>query len=641
MDQQSKFKAIPDAERKRVTALFSDLSGYTAMTEKLDPEEVKEITSTIFDGIREVVSKYEGFIERFAGDSVLVIFGVPKAHEDHPSRAIHAAMEIHAFVNSLSPRYKSKVGGNLSMHSAVNTGLAVTADVAPEKGTPGVTGDAVNVAARLNDLASSGEIFVGPDTYSLSRNIFTFEALGPIKIKGKTESIPIYKLLSAKISAPSARVGRQVSSEMVGRDWELDKLAGQVMKVINGKGSVVNVIGEAGIGKSRLIAELKKQEVVKGVTLLEGRSISIGKNLSFHPIIDLLKQWSQIAEDDNESKAFDKLEKAVRAVHPAEADEIIPFVATLMGMKLREKHAERVKGIEGEALEKLIVKNVRALLIRGSELRPTVFVMEDLHWADTSSLDLLEVLYRLADRYEMLFINVFRPGFLERADHKIVAIGEKLPDYFVEVAILPLDKKDSETLIKNILKIKGFPYRLKDQIVDQAGGNPFFIEEVVRSLMDEGAVVRVNGEFEVTEKIDSVQIPPTINDVLMARIDRLDEQTRELVKVASVIGRSFFERIIKDVANSIDDMDHRLAYLKNIQLIRDHIRVGELEYLFKHALAQEAAYESILVRKRKELHLKVANSIENVFHARLREFYGMLAYHYTKGEDEELSLIHI
>jgi class 3 adenylate cyclase/tetratricopeptide (TPR) repeat protein len=635
MDRQSKSNTIPDAERKRVTALFSDISGYTAMTEKLDPEEVKEITSIIFDGIREIVRKYEGFIERFAGDSVLAIFGVPKAHEDHPIRAIHAAMEIHAFVDSLSPHYKSKAGRNLSMHSGINTGLAVTADLEPEKGTPGVTGDAVNVAAKLNDLASSGEIFVGPDTYSLSRNIFTFEALGPIKMKGKTESVPIYKLLPAKISTPFARMSRQVSSEMVGRDQELDKLAGQVMKVIDGKGSVVNVTGDAGIGKSRLIAELRKQDVMKSVTLLEGRAISIGRNLSFHPIIDLLKKWARIGEDDSELKVFEKLEKAVRAVDAEEADEILPFVAILMGMKLREGHAERVRGIEGEALEKLIAKNVRALVIKGSELRPTVFVMEDLHWADTSSLELLEALYGLAEKYKLLFINVFRPGFLDRQDHKIAAIGEKFSDNFVEIALLPLEKNDSESLIKNILRIKDFPYLLKSQIIDRTGGNPFFIEEVVHSFMDEGVVVHKDGVFEVTENINGVVIPPTINDVLMARIDRLDEQTRELVKVASVIGRSFFDRIIKHVADSIDDMDDRFVYLKDVQLIRDHIRMGELEYLFKHALAQEAAYESILIQKRKELHLKVANSIESLFHERLHEFYGMLAYHYSKGEAEE------
>jgi len=422
---------------------------------------------------------------------------------------------------------------------------------------------------------------------------------------------------------------------MVGRDKELDRLELQIMKAVNGEGSVVNVIGEAGIGKSRLIAELKERDVIKRVTLLEGRAISIGKNLSFHPIIDLLKQWAGIAEDDSGTAAFDKLEKAIRAVHPEETNEILPFVATLMGMKLTGKHEERVKGIEGEGLEKLILKNVRDLVNKGSELRPTVIIMEDLHWADTSSIELLESLYRLAEKQRIAFVNVFRPGYFDSDDRAVAKVGERLPVYYVGIEIQPLDKDNSETLINNILEIKGLPYLLKTQIVERAGGNPFFIEEVVRSLIDEGAVVRKDGGFAVTEKIAGVVIPPTINDVLMARIDRLEERTRELVKVASVIGRSFFDRIIRDVADSIEDMDYRLAYLKDIQLIRDRTRMKELEYLFKHALAQEAAYESTLIQQRKALHLKVAQSIEKIFQERLYEFFGMLAYHYSKGEDLE------
>jgi len=630
-EQPPRPSSIPEAERKRVTALFSDLTGYTAMTERLDPEEVKEITGRIFNGVKAVVNKYEGFIEKFVGDGVLALFGVPRAHEDDPVRAIRAAQEIHALVEALSPRYETKISRALSMHSGINTGLVVTADVNPEKGTHSVTGEAINVAARLSDLAEARDILVGLDTYKASKSHFIFKAWKPTKVKGKSESILIYKLLSAKALAAFAGGGRQVSSEMVGRHREMDKLELQVMKAINGEGSVVNLIGEAGIGKSRLIAELKKKDVMKRVTLLEGRAISIGKNLSFHPIIDLLKQWAMIAEDDLETRAFDKLENAVRSVHPEETEEILPFIATLMGMKLTGRHAERIKGIEGQAMEKLVLKNVRELLIKASELRPTVFVMEDLHWADTSSIDLLETLYRLVENHKLVFINVFRPSYLEGEDNKIATTGQRYPVNYAETELRPLKKNDCEILIKNMLQIKGLPYSIRNQIVNRAGGNPFFIEEVVRSFIDEGTVVRRDGGFEVTEKIHNVVIPSTINDVLMARIDRLEEQTRELIKVASVIGRSFFYRIIKDVAVSIENVDDRLSHLKDIQLIRDRMHMQELEYLFKHALAQEAVYESTLLQQRKTLHLKVAQSIEKIFQRRLHEFYGMLAYHYGRG----------
>lgn len=618
-----------ESERKRITALFSDLSGYTAMTERLDPEEVKEITNRVFVEIKEIVKKYEGSIEMFAGDGILALFGVPITHGDDPLRAIQAAQDIHAFVEKLSPLYEAKVGRSLLMHSGINTGLAVTADMDPEKGTNSVTGDAINLASRFSDLAGSGDILIGAETFRACQGQFSFEELNPVNVKGKSQPIPIYKLLSGNISPPSVSGGRQVFSEMVGRNREMDKLEFQVMKAINGEGSVVNIAGEAGIGKSRLIAELKKRDVMRRVTFLEGRAISIGRNLSFHPIINLFKHWAKIVENDSESQAIAKLKLAIRTVHPEETDEILPFVATLMGMKLWGRYAERVEGIEGEPLEKLILKNIRDLMIKGSELQTMVIVMEDLHWADDSSLELLQNLYGLAEKHSLLFINVFRPGYLGERGANVTSAAHE------QIDIRSLGKQDGEALINNMLEIKGLPFAIKEQILDRAGGNPFFIEEVVHSLIDDGMVVRGTNGFEVTKKIDQVVIPPTISDVLMARIDRLEEETRELVKVASVIGRSFFDRILKDVADSIDSVDDRLSYLKDVQLIRERKRLQELEYLFSHALAQEAAYESTLLQQRKVLHLKVAQSIERIFRERLHEFYGMLAHHYGLAEDAD------
>lgn len=623
--------AIPvaDSERKRVTALFSDLSGYTAITARLDPEEVKEITSRIFDGIREIVNKYEGSIERFAGDGVLALFGVPRAHEDDPIRAIHAALEIHAHVDSLSPEYRTKIDSALNMHSGINTGLAITADADPDRGTHGVTGDAINVASRLSDLARAQEIIVGPETHRACKRHFAFEALKPEKVKGKSEVISVFKIIPDMAPATYARAGRQVFSRMVGRDSELTELEQLVMKAVKGEGDVVHVIGEAGIGKSRLIAELKKQAVMQEVTVLEGRAISIGKNLSFHPLIDLFKQWARIADDDTPSQAVHKLEDAIQKIDPNEIEEILPFVATLMGMKLTGGYARRIEAIKGDAKEKLILKSVGDLLIKTSSQQATVLIMEDLHWADTSSLELLRSLQLLAVKYRLLFISVFRPGYLETAKNRAL-FGSP-----VIVNLQPLEIKHSESLINNMLDIKGLPAALKHRIVSRSGGNPFFIEEVIRSLIDEGAVVIKDQGFEVTDKLEKVVIPATINDVLMARIDRLEEPTRQLVKIASIIGRSFFDRIIKTVADSIDRLDSRLTDLKEMQLIRSHMRMQELEHMFKHALVCETAYESTLIQQRKALHLKVAAAIETVFKKRLSEFYGMLAFHYGKGEDLE------
>ena len=623
-----------EGERKQVTVMFCDMEGFTPLVERLGPEEAYSVMDQVYEILIHKVHDYEGTVNDMTGDGVMALFGAPIALEDAPQRALRSALSIHREIAKFNDQRKGIKP--IRMRIGVHTGPVVVGTLGNDLRVEfKAVGDTVNLASRMEGLAEPDTIYVTEDTFKLTEGLFRFEALGKKKVKGKEEPVPVYKVLSTKEDVYRPRLGfeRMIYSEMVGREKELDRLELQVMRVINGKGSVVNIIGEAGIGKSRLVAELKNYDVMKKVALFEGRAISIGRNLSFHPIIDLLKHWARIRGDDSEAAALSKLETAVRRVYPEEVDEVLPFVATLMGMKLSGRYAERVKGIEGEALEKLILKNVRDLLIKSTELTPLVIVTEDLHWSDTSSIELMESLFRLAETQRILFVNVFRPGHKETGDRIVETIKERLPSYYVEIVLQPLDERISETLINNMLNIRGLQHAVIDQIVERAGGNPFFIEEVVRSFIDEGAVVAKEGAFEVTEKIDTMVIPHTINDLLMARIDRLEEETRNLVKIASVIGRSFFYRILTGVARAIEEIDNRLSYLKEIQLIRERRRMEELEYLFKHALAQEAAYESILLRKRKELHLKVAVSIEKVFKERMHEFYGMLAYHYSMGED--------
>jgi class 3 adenylate cyclase/tetratricopeptide (TPR) repeat protein len=626
-------KSAIEGERKQVTVFFADVAGFTSLSENLDPEQVHQIMDGAFRIMMDEIHAYEGTINQFTGDGVMALFGAPVAHEDHARRACHAALAIRDAMVSYSEEVKRNLGVDFKMRAGLNTGPVVVGSIGDDlRMDYTAIGDTVNLASRIESTAKPGTVLVSNNTYKRAGQHFKFSSFGKIKVKGKEIPVDVYELGSA-IARPKSGLDRQIFSEMVGRDKEIDRLEIQVLKAINGEGSVVNIIGEAGIGKSRLVAELKKREIMKRIVLLEGRAISMGRNLSFHPIVDLLKQWARIKEDDSEAHALSKLETAIRQVYPEEMQEVLPFVATLMGMKLSGWYAERVEGIEGEALEKLILKNVRDLLIKAAELTPLMIVIEDLHWADISSIELMESLLRLAENQRILFVNVFRPGHTQTSYHIVETIKERLPVYYVEIMLKPLDERMSETLVNNMLNIKGLKLSVIGQIVERSGGNPFFIEEVVRSFIDEGAVVTKDGAFELTEKIKSMVIPHTINDVLMARIDRLEEKTRDLVKVAAVIGRSFFYKIITEVAEAVEGIDNRLSYLKDIQLIRDRQRMQELEYLFKHALAQEAAYESILLHKRKKIHLNVADSIEKVFKEKLHEFYGMLAYHYSKGED--------
>ena len=623
-----------EGERKQVTVMFCDMEGFTPLVEKLGSEQAYTVMDQVYEILIHKVHDFEGTVNEMTGDGVMALFGAPIALEDAPQRALWSALAIHKEIAEFNGQKKEM--DPIRMRIGVHTGPVVVGTLGNDLRVEfKAVGDTVNLASRMEKLADPAATNVSAETFKLTEGLFRFEFLGEKGVKGKKEEIPVYKLLSAKEDIHRPRLGleRSIYSEMVGRDTELDRLEFQVMKAVNGEGSIANIIGEAGIGKSRLIAELKNRDVMKRVSLFEGRAISTGMNLSFHPIIDLLKHWAKIGEDDTGAAALNKLEDAVRRVAPEEMQEVLPFVATLMGMKLSGRYAERVKGIEGEALEKLILKNMRDLLTKATELGPLVIVTEDLHWADTTSIELMESLFRLVETQRIVFVNVFRPGYKETSDRIIETLKVKYAPYYIEIDLQPLNDQMSETLINSILSIKGLQHAVIDQIIERADGNPFFIEEVVRSFIDQGAIIARDGAFEVTEKIDKMVIPYTINDVLMARIDRLEEKTRDLVKVASVIGRSFFYRILKEMTKTIEDVEDRLSYLQEIQLFRERKRMEEIEYLFKHALAQEAAYESILQQMRKELHLKVAESIEKVFKERLHEFYGMLAYHYSKGED--------
>ena len=625
-----------EGERRQVTVMFCDMAGYAHMVEQLGSERSYQIMDDIYEILIHKVHEFEGTVNEMTGDGIMALFGAPIALEDAPQRALSSALSIHRAIAGFNDRHE-KIGP-VRMRIGIHTGPVVVGTLGNDLRVEfKAVGDTVNLASRMEKLAKPGSTYVSEDTFKLTRELFEYESKGKKSVKGKEKAVAVYKLLSSYKDVYRPRLGseRRIYSEMVGREKELDLLELQVLKAINGEGSVVNISGEAGIGKSRLLAELRKREVIKRVALFEGRAISIGKNLSFHPVIDILRQWAQIRGDDGEAMAYGKLETAVKNLYPEKLSEMFPFIATLMGMKLSGNYEERIRGIEGEALENLILKNVRELLIKATEMTPLIIVAEDLHWADISTIELMESLFRLAETHRILFINVLRPGYSETGDRIVAAVNEKLSVYSVEIALEPLNEKMSEILITNVLNINVLQHDIIRKIVQRAGGNPFFIEEVARSLIDEQAVVLKDGAFQLTEKIGTIAIPNTIHDVLMSRIDRLEEETRNLVKIASVIGRNFFYRILADVAGKIENLEDRLSYLKEIQLIRERKRMDELEYFFKHALIQETAYESILPDKRKKLHLKVARSIEKVFSDRLHEFFGMLAYHYSCAENPE------
>jgi class 3 adenylate cyclase len=623
-----------EGERKFVTVLFTDVAGYTAMASRLDPERVHQIMDGCFKILMEKIHHYEGTINQFTGDGLMALFGAPLAHEDHAQSACLAALEIREALVAYGKDLKSQFGIDFKMRVGLNSGPVVVGSIGDDlRMDYTAVGDTTNLAFRIQSHAKPGSILVSHNTYRMVKEALDLSPLGYVSLKGKEEPVPLYALSPMRrVQRPRPGRERQIYSEMVGRDGELVKLELQLMKLIVGEGSVVNIIGEAGIGKSRLVAEWMKHEAMKRVTLLEGRAIPIGRNLSYHPITDLLKQWAQIRHDDAESVAYSKLESALKRLFPDHFQDHVPFLAAIMGVHLPDGYADRVRGIEGEALERLILNALRELLIRASRMTPLVISVEDLHWIDTSSLELMESLFNLSATHRILFINLFRPGFKDTGDRVVNTLKHRQAVSSVDIRLKPLDVQNSVRLARNMLDGGVFSGGLAKQIANRSGGNPYFIEEIARSLIEENEHLLdrdVSGTGIKAERL----IPVTVSDVLMARIDRLEEETRELVKIASIVGRSFFDRIIKDVASATPDMERRLAYLTDIQIIKKYERLGEPEYSFNHALTQEAVYSSILPLKRKELHLRVAHSIEKLFSNKLNAFYGILSYHFNQGED--------
>lgn len=625
-----------EGERKQVTVLFSDLSEYTAISERLDPEEVKNIMSRIFGEVTQVVAKYDGSIQKFMGDAVVAFFGVPRAHEDDPIRAIRAAKEIHEIIDAMSHQFEPRIKKPLSMHTGINTGLVVTGEVIMDKGTLGVTGDAVNVASRLSGLAKPGEILVGKDTYHQAGGYFAFEKLEPTKVKGKTEPVPVYRVVEERVKV--GRIGglatQGISSPLVGRDAEFVAIKGCVNRLLDGQGGILSVIGEAGLGKSRLMAEIRNQTDLSSLQWLEGRTLSYGQKISYWPFQEMLRQYAEITEDDNDTEVWQKLESRITELFTTETGEILPYLASLMTLTVKGEYAEGVKYLDGEAMGRQVFLASRRFFERLAQSQPLMLVFEDLHWADESSTLLLEHLLPLITRAPILICGVSRPEPKTPVFRFREIASKDFDRRYTEIRLGPLSQTEGTQLMKNLVEIENLPTRVREVIVNKAEGNPFFLEEIMRSLIDRKAVVRdsISGRWRATAQIETVTIPDTIQGVIMTRVDRLDEELKQVLRTAAVIGRSFFYRILRAIEQAVHELDRHLDNLQSMELIRERQRIPELEYIFKHALVQESTYESILLQNRRELHARVAHTIETLFSGRLEEFYSMLAHHYARAE---------
>lgn len=636
-NQNKKDRGIKrETERRLVTIVSTEIDKSVGLQNNSDEEELADLMNIFFEIHEQVARKYNGTLRKISAYNFMIIIGFPEASEESPRQATNLAIDLHKRISGLKD--ERKIEGLGSIKSGINTGEVIADELSVEDRTEySVLGKTVDFATQLKNLSEKGSIMVGPLTYRYAKPEFEFKPVSIANPGNSDEHIIVYQLLSKRENLYRSGSGarRMIFSGIVGRDRELESLNNHLSELIKGRGSIVSIIGEAGIGKSRLIAEFRKTELRDKVKWLEGKALSTGRNLSFYPVIDLLRKFAGITEEDSEAISFEKSEILVKQIAPNATGEIFPFIATLMGFSLDGEYAERLKGIEDEALERLIIKNLKDFFVRSVESVPMVIIVEDLHWADISSISLLESLYRLAIKNKLLFINVLRPGYKETSDRILTTIRNRYPDHNYEIGIEPLDPKQTDTLLYNLLKLKNLPPGIGTKIKERTGGNPFFIEEVVRSMLDEGVIVMKQGSFRLSDKHERIVIPETITELLMARIDKLEENTRRLIKTAAVIGRNFFYKVLVEISDEKDkvSIDQILDRLKETQLILERKRMAEVEYMFKHALVQEAVYSTLIAKQRKELHFKVAKAIEKVFHDRLTDFYGTLAFHYTLADD--------
>jgi len=628
----------PDSNsQSESTVLIAEIVGLSELSAQLTTEKFTSLMNECFEFVIKKIELYGGTVSNLDGENIKAVFGVPESLDEAPVKAIGAAVD-------LIERFKTfnelnELPNPISLRIGLENGPVIVSAVTTDGQSHfNVFGETVNTASRIRDFAENGQILAGPNLYSKIQKQFEFFAMEPVPVKGQKEPLPIFELIRKKKKEikTDTTSSRMISSEMVGRQAEFEHLQNGIINLINGKGSVINIVGKAGIGKSRLVEEIREKELVKKVAFLEGRAVSNGKNLSFHPITQIIKSWAGIRDEDSTTVSLTKLQKGIQRVYAEAFDEIFPFIATMMGYRLDGKAKERIKDIEGEALENLILKNLRDLISRASSIRPLVIVIEDAHWSDISSIIFLESLTKLTRKHRILFVNVYRPGHKETGERISKYLEENLKEHSFKINIEPLTQQQSDELINNLLNHINLPKEINDLIIERAAGNPFFIEEVIRSFIDEGLIEIKDDKIVVTDKIKFANIPDSIDNVILSRIERLDEKTKDLLKTASVIGRNFYFKVLEEATQTIGEIDNKLEYLKDVQLINERKQKDEVEFLFKHALAQQATYDSIVEKSRKDLHLKIAGSIEKVFAGRIHESYGTLAHHYSKaGQDEK------
>ncbi len=612
-------------ERRVVTVLFADLAGSTALGEKLDPEEVRELQGELFQLVNSEVEKFGGTSEKFVGDAVLAVFGIPQAHEDDPERAVRAALAVQDSFGSFATRVRDRHSAAVGLRIGVNTGEVVAGREAAARGELMVSGDAVNVAARLQQNAEPGEVLVGQRTQAATTRAISYEPHGDVMAKGKQNPLPTWVAISAARERDAAVRGiAGLTAPMVGRDEELAVLTAVATRVERERApQLVTLFGQAGVGKSRLLAELVDR--LPGSRLLKGRCLPYGEGVTYWPLAEAAKAHAGILETDAADIALAKLRTAIESVVPREqVERVLDAAAWTIGFSLPSVASVADPHEIGRRLEDGWARYVAAL---GRE-HLTVLAVEDIHWGSSALLDLIEQLADgLADT-RVLLVCTARLELLET--RPTWGAGKQNA---TTLTLAPLSPAESEELVLSLLG-KQMSDEVRGRVLDSAEGNPFFLEEMLNMLIEEGALERQNGGWVSTERLAEVSIPDSVHGVIAARIDLLEAVARDALRRCSVVGRIFWPA-------AVDVDEHVIASLSRSGLVSDRpdsVMAGMREFAFKHALTRDVVYATLPRPERRELHRRVAEWIQNVAPDRGVETAELGAYHYGQaiayGEDD-------
>jgi class 3 adenylate cyclase/tetratricopeptide (TPR) repeat protein len=607
-------------ERKLVTVLFADVADFTSIAEKLDPEKVHQLMDDCFKILMDEIHTYEGTINQFTGDGIMALFGAPVAHEDHAQRGCYAALSIQKAIGEYGKKVNRDFGIYFKLRIGLNSGPVIVGSIGDDlRMDYTAVGDTTNLAARMESIARPGTVFISKPTHRLVRDFFELKSMGKVEVKGKDKPQQAFELMKA--GEVETRIEAAVTkglTKFIGRKNSMCALVEACDKAHSGSGQVVGIVGEAGVGKSRLLLEFRNQLPQSEYNYLEGRCLHYGGSMPYLPMLDILRSYFDIKGDDLDHIIKEKMSERVLQLDER-LKSVLPPVQEVLSLKVED---ETYVNLEPGRKRERIFEAFRDLFVRESQTKTLVLAVEDLHWIDKTSEEYLDYLIGWLANAKILLVLLYRPEYTHQWGSK---------SYYNRIGLDQLTTKSSTEFVQAILEGGQVIPKLRELILSRASGNPLYMEELTYTLLENGSIQRKENQYVLSVKASEIQIPDTIHGIISARMDRLEDNLKRIMQVASVIGRDFAFRILQAITGVREELKSYLLNLQGLEFIYEKRLLPELEYIFKHALIQEVAYNSLLQKRKKEIHEKIGGAIEQIYSNRLEEFYEMLAYHYLKA----------